>query len=101
MNIRIDLNLDFKNVEGVVNLLSKYMNLDTNTNNKTNILTKNVAKNIVTDEMIRTAIAKLASVNKGEKAKQILLSYKAAKVSQINEIDYEKIYGELIKELEN
>ena len=101
MNIRIDLNLDFKNVEGVVNLLSKYMNLDTNTNNKTNILTKNVAKNIVTDEMIRRAIAKLASVNKGEKAKKILLSYKAAKVSQINETDYEKIYGELIKELEN
>ena len=95
MNIRIDLNLDFKNVEGVVNLLSKYMNLDTNTNNKTNILTKNVAKNIVTDEMIRTAIAKLASVNKGEKAKQILLSYKAAKVSQINETDYEKIYGDV------
>ena len=45
MNIRIDLNLDFKNVEGVVNLLSKYMNLDTNTNNKTNILTNYLTKN--------------------------------------------------------
>ena len=101
MNIKIDLNLDLKNVEGVVNLLSKYMNLDTNTNNKTNILTKNVAKNIVTDEMIRRAIAKLASVNKGENAKQILLNHKATKVSQIKETDYEKIYGELIKELEN
>lgn len=98
MNIRIDLNLDFKNVEGVVNLLSRYIALDTN---KTNILTNKVAKNIVTDEMIRSVIAKLASVNKGEKAKQILLSHKATKVSQIKETDYEKIYGELIKELEN
>lgn len=101
MEIKIDLNLNLKNIESVVNLLSKCMSIENNINNETNILTKEVANNLVTDEMIRTIIAKLTKCNKGEKAKNILQTYKAVKVSQIDKKDYEKIYKELKKELEN
>lgn len=101
MQIKIDLNLKIENIESVVNLLSKCMSLKNNTNHQTNILTKNAEQNTVNEEAIRKIIIDLTKANKGEKAKNILQTYKAMNVSQVDKTNYEKIYIELKKELHN
>lgn len=101
MQIKIDLNLKIENIESVVNLLSKCMSLENNINHQTNILTKNAEQNTVNEEAIRKIIIDLTKANKGEKAKNILQTYKAMNVSQVDKTNYEKIYIELKKELHN